>query len=110
MRVIMMKIGAEADICEIDGSLEGMQGIVGGLIELFCPFENESVGIIVNEEGKLLGLDENRAVVQDHKIADILCGPAFIVNLDSEDGDFCSVTDEQIERLMPKITKNTIWC
>lgn len=103
MRVIMMEPLKPAEVKEIDGSLEGMQKIVGGLIELYCPFEDEAVGIVLNEEGKLLGLDQNRMVMIDHRIVDILCGPAFIVSLDSEDGDFTSLSDEQIKRLMPRI-------
>ena len=107
MRVIMMEVLKPAEVKEIDGSLEGMQSIVGGSIELYCPFEEE-VGIIVNEEGKLFGLPENRIVSINDKIVDVLCGPAFIVNLDSEDGNFADLTDEQIERLTIKIGDSVI--
>lgn len=110
MKVIMMEVMKPAEVKEIDGSLEGMQAIVGGLIELYCPFEDEAAGIIVNEEGKLLNLTENRMVLIDGKLMDILCGPAFIVSLDSEDGNFTDLTDDQIERLMPKIGVNVICC
>lgn len=109
MRVIMMEVLKPAEVKEIDGSLEGMQAIVGGSIELYCPFK-EHVGIIVNEEGKILGLPENRMVSDNGKIIDILCGPAFIVNLDSEDGNFTDVTDEQIKLLMPRIGGLVIRC
>lgn len=109
MRVIMMEVLKPAEVKEIDGSLEGMQTIVGGSIELYCPFK-EHVGIIVNEEGKLLELSENRMVSVNGKIVDILCGPAFIVSLDSEDGNFTSLTDEQIAQLMPKIGGLVIRC
>lgn len=109
MKVIMIKPFCSAVIEEIDGSLEGMQRIVGGLIELYCPFENESVGIIINEEGKLMGLPQNRAVVIHDKVADILCGPAFICGL-GEDGEFTDLTEAQISRLIPRITMLAIQC
>lgn len=110
MKVIMMEPQKTAEVREIDGSLKGMQKIVGGSIELYCPFEDESVGIIVNEEGKIEGLAENRMVMINGELADILCGPAFIVNLDSDDGNFTSLTDDQIERLMPKLSTFVIHC
>ena len=110
MRVIMMEPMKPAEIKEIDGSLEGMQAIVGGLIELYCPFEDENVGIVVNEEGKLLCLPQSRIVTFHGEIADILAGPAFIVNLDDEEGNFTSLTDDQISRLLPRIDNFEIRC
>ena len=110
MKVIMMEPSKKAEVKEIDGSLSNMQDIVGGWIELFCPFEHENVGVIVNEEGKILNLPANRAVVKENKIIDILAGPAFIVNLDSDEEDFQSLTDEQVNRLMRNITDTEIYC
>ena len=110
MRVIMMEPSKKPEVKEIDGSLSGMQAIVGGSIELFCPFENENVGVIVNEEGKLLKLPINRAVFQENRLIDILVGPAFIVRLDPDEEDFQSLTDKQIDMLMPKITNIEIYC
>lgn len=49
-------------------------------------------------------------VMIDGELADILCGSAFIVNLDSEDGNFTSLSDDQIERLLPKIGTLVIHC
>ena len=46
---------------EIDDTLEAMQGVVGGDIEEYMPFEDE-VAIICNEEGKVNGLTPNRAI------------------------------------------------
>ena len=41
---------------EIDGSLESMQAVVGGLIQLLYPFEDSELALICNDEGKILGL------------------------------------------------------
>ena len=38
IRVVMLQPGKTARVEEIDSSLEGMQSIVGGLIEPFYPF------------------------------------------------------------------------
>jgi hypothetical protein len=111
MRVIMLDVDKPAVVKDIDSSLEGMQKIVGGLIELYCPFEDETVGIIINEEGKILGLDSNRIVSnKSGEPLDLLCGPAFIVNLDPDEGLFTDLTDEQIERLMPRLKLYNIQC
>ncbi len=70
MTVVLLEPGKEARKAEIDGSLEGMQRIVGGSIEEFCPFE-EYVAFICNEEGKLEGLPLNRAIREEDTIHDM---------------------------------------
>lgn len=46
---------------EVENTLEAMQKLVGGNIELLSPYEDE-VSIICNEEGKITDLTLNRAV------------------------------------------------
>ena len=48
-------------VISINNTLEAMQKLVGGLIEIYMPFEDE-VAIVCNEEGKMNGLPLNRAV------------------------------------------------
>lgn len=74
---------------EINNDLEGIQGEVGGLFE--CIYLDEDCILVCNEEGKLNGMELNRRVCND-----IIAGPFFIVG-DSNDGEFISLTDEQIE-------------
>ena len=78
--------------------LREMQKIVGGNIEAIYPFEDDAAAIICNEEGKLLGLEPNRAIrdPETGELLDILCGTCFICGL-GEDG-FCSLTEEQLLR------------
>lgn len=59
--VVMLEPGKMARTATIDSSLEGMQKIVGGLIEAYYPFE-EQVCIVCNEEGKINGMPLNRAI------------------------------------------------
>lgn len=51
IKVVLLEPGKLARAAEIDASLEGMQKIVGGMIEGFYPFEEE-VCIVCNDEGK----------------------------------------------------------
>ena len=76
--------------------LREMQKIVGGSIEAIYPFE-DAAAIICNEEGKLLGLEPNRAIrdPETGELLDILCGTCFICGL-TED-DFSSLTEDQME-------------
>ena len=64
---------------------------------------DEEVVIICNEEGKINGLQLNRDIGHD-----IIAGPFLIVGDDYENGDFKSLTDEQIMKYKIKFGKNSI--
>lgn len=70
IRVVLLEPGKMARIAEIDGSLHGMQRVVGGRIEPFYPFEEE-VCIICNEEHKINGLPLNRAIREEDAIKEM---------------------------------------
>lgn len=98
IKVVLLEPSKVAKETEIDASLEGMQSIVGGLIEPGYYFE-EPVCIIVNEEGKMLGLALNRGVYDDKKeLVDIIAGTAFICGCSGE--NFESLSDEQIKKYL----------
>lgn len=98
LKVIMIQPEKEPQIVEIERNLEALQNAVGGFIEVIYPFEDH-VGIVLNEEGKLIGLKPNRALKDEEgQLYDIIMGNFLVVGL-SED-DFCSLTDEQIEKYM----------
>lgn len=88
---------------EIDNTLEAKQKIVGGYIECAYLPNDEEVVIICNEEGKINGLKLNRDIGHD-----IIAGPFLIVGDDYENGDFKSLTDEQIMKYKIKFGKNSI--
>ena len=93
--VVLAEPGKKAKVTEIENTLENLQKIVGGYIECIYPFE-DNVGIICNEEGKLIGLEPNRVLRDDNgKAVDIIFGTFIITGL-TED-DFGSLTDEQAE-------------
>ena len=79
---------------EIDPGLASLQHEVNGWIEATYPFE-DPVAIICNEEGKLNGMDPNRALYDDEgRVSDIIAGPFLVTGL-TED-NFQSLTDDQM--------------
>ena len=61
MRVLVVEPERRPELREIDGSLESMQKIVGGLIQPIYPF-NDPVALVCNDEGKLMNLPMNRSL------------------------------------------------
>lgn len=93
MTVVACYPGKQARVIRLENTLEAMQSFVGGYIQAIYPFEDE-VGIVCNEEGKLNGLELNRALYdEDGHIYDVVAGVFFICGLG--DDDFISLTPEQ---------------
>lgn len=94
MDVLLVEPGKYPQHIQIGTDLEDLQKAVGGDIEVTYPFPDQ-VGLICNEEGKLNGMEWNRALYDDHgNMTDVIAGPFLIVGL-TED-DFCSLTDQQL--------------
>jgi hypothetical protein len=89
IKVIVKKVNGPLEVKVISDSLEIMQGIVGGYIET-STLDNDVV-LICNEEGKMNGLRPNLLFPND-----IIVGDVFFVS-DGDDGEFASLTDDQIE-------------
>ena len=85
--------GKSAEVVTIQNTLEAKQALVGGYIQAVYPFE-DSVAIVCNEEGKLNGLELNRALYDEQgNIYDVIAGAFFICGLG--DDEFTSLTEEQ---------------
>jgi len=81
---------------EIPHTLDSLQSIVGGDIEVLYPFD-DPVGVVCNEHGKLFGQPLNRALRDDSgRIYDIIAGMLFIIGLGID--DFESVSDVMLEK------------
>lgn len=80
---------------EIVYDWQSVQEEVEGLFE--CVYLDNNCILVCNEEGKLNGMELNRRVDND-----IVAGPFFIVG-DSKDGDFISLTDNQIKQYTKKL-------
>ena len=95
LKAVMVKPNQRAEIAYINTSLESMQRVVGGLIQVLYPFEEE-IAIICNDEAKLLHMPPNRGLIMDGQVVDIICGDFFVVGCSNN--NFCSLTDEQAEK------------
>ena len=96
IRVVLVEPGKRARAARIDGTLPGMQRVVGGDIQAVYPFEEE-VCIVCNEEGKITGLPLNRALRDGSgEIYDIMAGTFFICGCGGR--NFSSLTDAQLKR------------
>jgi len=95
--VLKVSPGCRPEVISLLHTLKEMQNIVGGSIEALYPFE-DLVAIVCNEEGKILGMEPNRAIYNPDtgEIMDVICGPFFVCGL-TED-DFGSLTGEQIAK------------
>ncbi len=96
MKVLRVEQYKPPFVKEIDPGLESLQHEVGGWIEATYPFEDD-VALICNEEGKINGMELNRALRDDDgEIFDAVAGPFLIVGLGDE--DFTSLSDDLIEK------------
>ena len=96
MTVLAVLPGKAPERIELDGSLESMQQFVGGTIQAVYPF-SDPVAIVCNDEGKLMGLEHNRALRDEAgNVYDILCGPFFICGLGEE--DFASLPEDLLRK------------
>ena len=79
--VVVIEPEQKPQIREIDGTLAGLQSLVGGDIQVVYPYD-DPVALICNDEGKLMGLPLNRALRDDEgEIYDIVAGTFAVVGL-----------------------------
>lgn len=96
MTVLMVEPRKAPYVKEIDCGLESLQSEVGGSIEAVYPFD-DPVGIVCNEESKLLGMELNRALYGPNgRPYDVIAGPFLVVGL-SED-NFASLSKDLIDK------------
>ncbi|MDO4170600.1 MAG: DUF5688 family protein [Lachnospiraceae bacterium] len=81
LNVLLVKPEKRPQQIKIDDSLETLQKVVGGNIQVICPFE-DPVGLITNEEGKIEHLPLNRSLKKDNgQMQDIISGDFLVVGL-----------------------------
>ena len=96
MKILLLEPEKLAREAEIDGSLESMQAVVGGLITAIYPFE-EPVAVVANDEGLLMRLPLNRKL-DDYTI---IAGTFFLCGL-SEDS-FTDLPPELVVRFKRRL-------
>lgn len=96
MTVLLVEPERHPKVIEMDKGLSALQETVGGYIECVYPF-SDSVGLVLNEEGKLNGLPLNRALRDEGgHVYDIVAGPFLIVGVNED--SFCSLTPARQEK------------
>lgn len=108
MRVIICEPGKFARVEEIENTLENLQKLVGGYIQIVYPFE-DMVCLVCNEEGKLSGLTLNRALTDPNSgdIYDIIAGTFLICGTGEE--DLTDLTDEDTEKYLDMFGEPQVW-
>ena len=91
IRVLMIEPHKYPQEHILKNDLNSMQEAVGGLIDIIGLEEN--VCVLLNDDGKLIGLDGNRRLWN----GDIIAGTFYVCGSDNE-GNLTSLNDEQIER------------
>ena len=110
LKVLVKKVDEMPEIKTIDSSLESLQKVVGGLIEVV--YITDDILLIINEEGKINDSEMNFTWVtieeEENKFyyhfKDFIFGDVFFVG----DGGstFKSLTDEQIHSIVASFDLN----
>ena len=96
LTVLVVEPMKEPYVKEIAPGLHSLQAEVGGDIAASYPF-SDPVGLVCNDEGKLIGLELNRGLRDEHgEIYDIMAGTFLVVGLGEE--SFTSLTPEQVQK------------
>ena len=100
IKAILVKPYQRARIVNIEHTLKNFQDIVGGLIQVLYPWEDQ-VAIIADEEGKLKHYPLNRLLEdEDGEPYDVVVGTFLIVGLTYT--DFSSLSDDLAEKYLRK--------
>ena len=104
LRCILVKVFEQPKVIEIENNLSTLQKYVGGLIDI-VEIE-EDVDIIINDEGKLLGLSPNLVL---YEFRDIIVGDFLVVG--QENGETISLSEEKIEKYMKRfdLRRRLLW-
>lgn len=96
MDVLLVRPNMYPQPVQIGCELEDLQKAVGGDIEATYPFE-DPVALIMDDEGKMMGKDLNRALRdEDGNMYDIVAGDFLVVGLGEE--DFSSLSPELMKK------------
>lgn len=96
LTVLQVEPGCYPKPVTISADLHSLQQAVDGTIAATYPF-TDPVAVILNDDGKLIGLPLNRALRDEHgQTYDVIAGTFLVAGMGEE--DFCSLTPEQMEK------------
>ncbi len=85
MKVLLVEPNTIPREIEIAPGVKSLQDIVGGTFSATYPYE-DPVGLVVNDDGKYLGLPLNRAIRDENGVAyDTIAGNFLVVGLKAND-------------------------
>ena len=98
MKILYVQVNEEPKVVEIDNTLEAMQELVDGYIEMICPFDDPNIALVCNEEGKFTQ-QPNRPLKVNGRVVDIIHGDFFLCTSPPDSEEFEPLSDFQIEVL-----------
>ena len=97
LKVLKVKPHEHPEVYMLKNTLEAMQEAVGGYIDIVGLDDN--VCILLNDEGKLIGLEGNRRIGSD-----IIVGDFFVCGSD-EEGNLTSLSEEELDTYWTIVNK-----
>lgn len=97
MRILVVERNKQPYVKDIENTLRAKQQVVGGPIDVINPYDG-SLAIVLNDEGKNMGLKINRTIGNIE-----IAGTFFLCREDSE-GNLLSLSEIQINQLMQKFS------
>lgn len=98
IKVLVCRPNEAPQVEEHADTLETWQELVGGYIEEIYPHDDDTC-IILNEEGKIIGLPLNRPLkAETGRTYDVMCGTIVIARAPQDSDTFASLTDEQVAK------------
>ena len=94
-----MVVPRKGEIIEIENTLKAKQDFVGGTIQ--CVSINDEIDLIVNDDGKLIGLPLNRAWLYKDKLIDLIVGNAFCCR--HEGSEFTDIKESDIPAILESL-------
>lgn len=95
IRVVVKRAGEPAEIKWIENELKTYNKLVGGWIETYSL--TDEILIVLNEEGKINGLEPNLAIPCHGGETEYIVGDIVFVSIDGE--DFGSISDKHLLEL-----------
>ena len=101
VKVIVKRVGSAPKVERISDSLESLQKIVHGYIE--SVYLDGAVGVILNEEGKLLQLPENtKLLTAEGKLFDNLVGDLLVYEI-GRDNELTDISESNEKKYLAQL-------
>lgn len=98
MKAILRKPRRNAQVVDVENTLDGIRSAIGGYFEALVFSEEHNIIMICDEEGKRKGLDYNFSAFGKNGDTNDMVGNVLFVS--SKDEDFRELDDDQIKYLI----------